>query len=212
MSKLIPASLGAMGVSGAGVGSYIYLTSSENKKEEKVMTFKEKYSHAPLDLEGNTNDTIWSSKLTALKTGSPHHPDLISAKNAITPQGEDKAKPLHKEACRKIYGSSSDNQDYFHDFKKYCSKLLGDLVTGTWISSDSNSNSSWDGKLNDLISKKSELVSQTLKSFAESLKTGSLTEEQRKTIKDWCSTQKDQLFSGEGDNVIQEIKSYCTSN
>ncbi|CBY92386.1 hypothetical protein HF1_03780 [Mycoplasma haemofelis str. Langford 1] len=213
MGKLLPASLGAVGAGGAGIGGYMLLNPSEN---QKVITFKEKYSKSLLDLSENKDESIWKTKLTSLKSQTPNHPDLreVSAV-AKGDGGEDKAKPLHKEACRKIYDSPSDNQSYFEDFKKYCSKLIGDLITETWISSESSSDSKWNTRLGSLISKKGELISQKLKDLVAKLPTdnnNNFTPEQRKELQAWCSPQKEQLFLGEESKVIDEIKSYCTGN
>ncbi|AEW45186.1 hypothetical protein MHC_01600 [Mycoplasma haemocanis str. Illinois] len=213
MSKLLISSLGMVSAGGIGIGGYLLFNPSENKK---FTTFKEKYSKSLLDLSGKSDETIWNTKLTALKSQTPNHPSLKEVSAVVKEErGEEKAKPLHKETCQKIYDSPSNNQSYFEDFKKYCSKLIGDLITGDWVSQESSADSKWNTKLGSLVNKKGELISQKLKDLVGKLPAGnndSFTEAHRKDLKDWCSSKKEQLFNGEESNVIEEIKSYCTGN
>ncbi|AEG72669.1 hypothetical protein MHF_0393 [Mycoplasma haemofelis Ohio2] len=199
MNKLIPASLGAAGVGGAGYGGYLLLNPSENK-EVVVTTIREKYKTSLLSFEGTTDEKAWESKFSSLKSGTPNHPDL----KAIDTAKEEKAK--HKEACKKIYDSPADNKDYFEDFKKYCSKLIGDVVSGTWVTEDGKV----DGKLKEVKTNKNSLLHKELKNLFSKLTTDTFDDPIRKELKDWCSSKKDQLFLGEESNIIDEIKKYCT--
>ncbi|CBY92348.1 hypothetical protein HF1_03400 [Mycoplasma haemofelis str. Langford 1] len=208
MSKLIPASLGVLGAGGAGAGGY-FLAKSSGSENVATPTFRVKYEKSLLNFEGSTDEKSWGAKFTSLKSGTKNHPDL---KTASATDDETTGKSLHKEACRKIYDSPSDNHDYFEDFKKYCSKLIEDVVDGTWITDDSaasGSSNKWDGKLTNLKSNKSNLIHQKLKDLSNKLTGSSFDATNRKELKDWCSTMKSQLFLGESENVIKEIKSYC---
>ncbi|AEW45168.1 hypothetical protein MHC_01510 [Mycoplasma haemocanis str. Illinois] len=208
MSKVIPVSLGFIGIGGAGIGGY-FLSKSGESKNITIPTFREKYEKSLLSFDGSTDEKLWESKFTTLKSGYKNHPGL---KAITTTSNDSKAKSLHKEVCKKIYDSQSNNQNYFSDFKKYCSKLIRDVVNGTWITDNSETNggsNKWDGKLTSLKDKKNNLIHQELKDLSSKLTTGSFDAAKRKELKDWCSSKKDQLFSGEGNDVIQEIKSYC---
>ncbi|CBY92389.1 hypothetical protein HF1_03810 [Mycoplasma haemofelis str. Langford 1] len=211
MSKLIPASLGAVGAGGAGIGGYMLLNPSENQKTEKVITFKEKYKGALLDLEGDKDSAIWESKFTLLKSGSPHHPSL----KGITTKEDTEAKSLHKQGCRDLYNSPADNNHYLEDFKNYCAKLIGDVVSGSWIEGEqTQTGTKWDGKLKDIKSKKDNLISSVLKELAGKLTSSgeTFTENERKLLEGWCHARKKDLSQGEENSLLEEIKSYCISS
>ncbi|AEW45189.1 hypothetical protein MHC_01615 [Mycoplasma haemocanis str. Illinois] len=209
MNKLILTSLGAIGVGGTGIGGYILLNPAESPKTKKSTPFKERYEKSLLNLDGDS--TIWESKFSLLKKGNPNHPSL----KGISTKEDNIAKSLHKQGCRDLYDSSSENSNYLEDFKNYCAKLIEDVVSGNWIEGEkTQTRTKWDAKLKDMKSKKDKLLSPSLQELTGKLTSSGETfsETERKLLEDWCNSRRKDLSQGEEGKLIEEIKNYCVNS
>ncbi|AEW45159.1 hypothetical protein MHC_01465 [Mycoplasma haemocanis str. Illinois] len=203
MNKLIPASLGLVGAGSLGIGGWIAF------KPKMINPYKEKYKTAIIE----EKSSLWETKFLALKGKSPINEKLKKA--AGTSESEDIRKGKHKEGCREIYESSTQDSKYLDDFKQYCSKNNGDVLSSGWISEvptssiTSTSSSKWHGKLTSLKNNKDRETHPFLKSLATKLTGDTFNKTQGDELKGWCDSQKGEIFLGDKDHSFQLIKSYC---
>ncbi|AEG73175.1 hypothetical protein HF1_08380 [Mycoplasma haemofelis str. Langford 1] len=214
MNKLLLPLAGLGGAGAAGLGSYMLLKDKEEGNTTKQeATFRDKYSQAIL----NNESSLWTSKFTILKDGGqPKHPKLQQAKTKFTVKSDDSdAQSLHKDGCKEIYDSKVEESIYFQDFKKYCSKNVGDGVTEAWITVDKKDSSKWDPKLNKLKNHNEAnqgALDDVLKSLREKLTSGSQStwdEGKRGELKQWCDGVKSEIFMGDADIKFANSKLYC---
>ncbi|CBY92341.1 hypothetical protein HF1_03330 [Mycoplasma haemofelis str. Langford 1] len=201
MSKLIPASLGVVGAGGLGMGGWMAF------RPKITDPYKEKYKAAIIE-EGST---LWNTKFTSMKGKTPINEKLKKASG--TSGSEETRKAQHKEGCKEIYESSSKDNKYLSDFKLYCSKNNGDVITTGWISEAPTesiaSSSKWHGKLTSLKNNKDKETNLSLKAIATKLTGDTFSKAQGDELKGWCDTQKGEIFLGDKDPSIQLIKNYC---
>ncbi|CBY92484.1 hypothetical protein HF1_04760 [Mycoplasma haemofelis str. Langford 1] len=204
MGKLIPATLGMAGVGSAGLGSYIFL------KPKPVPTFRERYVSAILKDE----DALWNTKFSTLTGKTPIN---LKLKEAAATGGDEATKKLkHKEGCKEIYDSSSEEPKFLEDFKKYCSKTNKDASsTTTWISDEVTTSSSnkWDTALGNLknhdISKKGELVEKLNQLKLSLANKNSYDQNDRKPLKTWCDSVQLELYEGSESVTFKNQELYC---
>ncbi|CBY92407.1 hypothetical protein HF1_03990 [Mycoplasma haemofelis str. Langford 1] len=209
MSKLIPASLGALGAGGLGVGGLMVLKPWQS---ESVVTFKDKYSQALLD--DKVDATIWTKKYEELKKTTPNHPKLVEAfEKTKAPADEARAKELLKEGCLAIYSLPVENSKHFSDFKSFCSKTNADVSENKdWISEAvSNNKNKWDTALTSLKSHDKGELDRELAKLKAGIQNNSETfpEDKKTLLKGWCDSAKSSIFEGRDSVVFKNQESFC---
>ncbi|AEG73342.1 hypothetical protein HF1_10050 [Mycoplasma haemofelis str. Langford 1] len=180
---------GASAVGAGSLGGYLYSSSTEPNKD----TFRSRYS---LALIQDSEDTIWSKKLTALSTGSPKNKGLIDAKSKNTSDSL-------KKACKGIYDSHF-SQDLMDDFKNFCSKHYADQFSNKQtIAADTDLNGKWEtfkGKTS------SDLSGELLKIHESKKDSSSEPDGWKKLVFDECKKLSTSIFEGE----IKGYQEFCT--
>ncbi|CBY92894.1 hypothetical protein HF1_08860 [Mycoplasma haemofelis str. Langford 1] len=214
MSKLALPLVGLGGAGAAGLGGYTLFKKFEETPKEQ--TFQDKYSHAILTAE----DSLWTTKFKDLKDGSkPAHSKLVEAQTKFkTSDSDPEAQRLQKEGCQEIYNFPIKDSNYLQDFQKYCAKLIGNGVAGTWIVADNTNSSKWDAKLNSLKAH-DESQNGSLDEALEALKgklnaasESGLDNNKRGELKKWCDSVKGEIFIGDKDSRLTHAKLYCVEN
>ncbi|AEG73329.1 hypothetical protein MHF_1079 [Mycoplasma haemofelis Ohio2] len=203
MSKALPLSLGAAGAGGVGLGAAGLYHLNKGSQTPEV-TFSTKYDKALISF--NSDDAIWTSKLSALETQSstPKNQNLIKAKNEKKSGNEDTAKASLKAGCKEIYAKSVDDKEAFSDFKNFCSKHYSNLIgSSQLIASDSDLNNKWDtfkGKTD------ANLSGEFLKIHADKKSSQTEPQDWKQLVFAECQKLSSSIFEGE----VKGYQEFCT--
>ncbi|CBY92753.1 hypothetical protein HF1_07450 [Mycoplasma haemofelis str. Langford 1] len=200
-SSLLISSLIGLSAAAAGGAYFFYGSPWEANKP----LFKDKFKHALLSTDSNTDDALWANKWTTLK-------GLSKVKNTKLAEAfrdhKDKAideviRNLMKQGCKEIYDSEfvGEESESYSDFKQVCSRNVKDKVGGTWLTSSGNN---VDGKWNSLSSASIDTLTEALKGIK-----GKEVSAGKAELQKWCDSISALPYDGDGTTLTNNATSYC---